>query len=189
MAAVQEQDIQKLLEEVEALRQKLESVGGQGRSVLLSMEPGLRDLRSKLALTGAGKIGTGVWGSIPEDQKTALHQQLSAIYKVLECAAEDGPSDPDSIMFDRHASNWVVWLIMVGAIIATVADLREIFLRWDKATITRVAQPPTPPGANKSPQTPAPGTPPGGSPANPAAPSQAPPPAPPAVGGDAEQFL
>lgn len=45
------------------------------------------------------------------------------------------PTDETSIMFRKHASNRAVWGLLALAVVATVATLSTVVLRWNAATV------------------------------------------------------
>ena len=66
-----------------------------------------------------------------------MYQRLFILVERLTRAVvpdPEGPLTKDSIMYYKHAPDWAIWLVMVGAILFTVGVLWEISTRWEKAT-------------------------------------------------------
>lgn len=140
MAVVREQDMQRLLDQVssllKSLRDKRKPEEGPHPADPFVMPEFLR-IQKDLQLDADLKIPTGVWDKLPQEAADSIYQKVMSIVERLTKALvpdPDGPTDRASIMYYQHASNGVIWLVFVGAILLTVLDLHQIAVRWEQAT-------------------------------------------------------
>lgn len=137
MTTMQEQDVQALLDRIQALRQVVESAGDQARAVLRAIEPGLLGMQQELGIDAAGRLPAGKWNRLPENLRASLQKRLEGAVAGLAGAVEpdpDGPKDPNSIMFKAYASNVWVWGLFLGAILGTAVVIWGIYRYWPAAT-------------------------------------------------------
>lgn len=131
------EDIQKLLDRIAELRKTIAQAGEPARATLSAIEAGLRGALLELGADPQGKIDAGAWARLSASAQSALRDRLRSTTELLQRVASgdtDGPTDPKSIMFKAHASNfWIVVLTLAG-IVFTVAVLGAVGYRWDKAT-------------------------------------------------------
>ncbi|MFY4729847.1 hypothetical protein ACOSYY_12355, partial [Nitrospira sp. BLG_2] len=140
MPVVREQDIQKLLDQVssllKSLKEKRKPEEGAHPADPFVMPEFLR-IQKDLQLDADLKLPTGAWDKLSQQAADSTYQQVMSIVERLTKALvpdPDGPADRASIMYYEHASNPVIWLIFVGAIVLIGLDLYQIALRWEQAT-------------------------------------------------------
>jgi hypothetical protein len=154
MPVVREQDLQRLLDQIpnllKSLAAKRKPEEGPHPAEQFVMPDVLR-IQKDLQLGDDFKLQTGVWDKIPEESVVLIYQRVMSVVERLTKALvpdPDGPTEPTSIMYYQHASNTVIWLVFVGAIVLTVLDIHQIALRWEQATYipptkTSAAAPPS----------------------------------------------
>ena len=146
MAAIRQDDAQKLLDQIELLRKLITGHGTNAHAVSTAIEPSLLSIKQECGVDAQGKIQKSTWDAIPQDGREALYQRLFVLVERLTHAVvpdPEGPLTDNSIMFYRHAPDWAIWLVMVGAILLTVGVLWEIATRWEKSTrreVTPIAE-------------------------------------------------
>lgn len=143
MTTMQEQDVQALLDRIQALRQVVESAGDQARAVLRAIEPGVLGMQQELGIDAAGRLPAGTWNRLPENLRASLQKRLEGAVAALAGAVEpdpDGPKDPNSIMFKAYASNVWVWGLFLGAILGTAVVIWGIYRYWPAATAPKPSE-------------------------------------------------
>jgi hypothetical protein len=140
MPVVREQDVQKLLDQVSSLLKSLKEKRKPEEEPHPAdpfVMPEFLRIQKDLQLDADLKLPTGVWDKLPQEVADSIYQKVMSIVERLTKALvpdPDGPTDRASIMYYEHASNTVIWLVFVGAIVLAGLDLHQIALRWEQAT-------------------------------------------------------
>ena len=138
MAVIRQEDVQKLLDQIELLRKFIKPNDERGRAMSIAIDLPLLNAKQELGIDDAGKIQKIVWDALTQDGREALYQRLFILVERLTRAVvpdtEGPPPFPKSIMYYKHAPDWAIWAVLAGAIVLTLGVLWEISGRWEKAT-------------------------------------------------------
>lgn len=141
MAAIKETEAQALLTQVDALRNAIKSASEPARAVLTAVDPILTSLLTQISPSGGGKLASGDWDKLTDDQKASYFMQLQSVKKVLSQAEGGECADVTSIMSSRCPSNFTVLILAAFTIAGTLGNLWLIHDRWPTATPSGYATP------------------------------------------------
>ncbi len=127
------EEVQNLLDRIEATRQRIGVMGEPARGFLQLVEPRLGQDRQTLGVDAAGRINENNWNALTAEQRAGVVNRLSGVERALTCVAEsddDGPKDERSLMFKTYASNASIVLLAALFMVGTVATLWCLYRIW-----------------------------------------------------------
>lgn len=137
MPVIRQDDAQKLLDQIDLLRKLITEQATNAYAISTAIEPSLLRIKQEFGVDAQGKIQQPVWNAIAQEGRERLYQRLFNLVERLTRAVfpdPEGPLTKNSIMYYKHAPDWAIWAVMVGAIMFTLGVLWEISTRWEKAT-------------------------------------------------------
>ena len=117
MAPIDANTIQKLWDQIDALKDSIETAGDEKRKMLNSIK--IQGARGEVS-SKDGKFDETAWSALSEGKKEELLQLLVLVRNSLDAIANpDGPANPKHIMYAEYASNtfiicWGAHLEFVG---------------------------------------------------------------------------
>src|SRR5262245_23544439 len=132
MAAIEAEVIQKLLDQIEAIENAVQTAGDEGRNKLRGIK--VKETCDETPRTPDGQFDSAAWSSLGEDKQRELYQRLEAVCESLHLAATlDGPIDPHHIMSSEYASNRSVVTWASLSFLLMIFFLCLIVFSWGKA--------------------------------------------------------
>ena len=130
--------LQKLLSEIHALKEGIETAGNLGRAKLqdIKVDDVIKSVSPKLD----GKVDETEWNKLTDGEKEKLRERIVLIRDSLKAVRGlDGPNDPGHIMYSAYASNTcIITWSLIGFFLMAVL-LFEISSHWSQATGTDFA--------------------------------------------------
>ena len=135
MASIDAQSIQKLLDQIDAIKHAIETTGDEGRHKLEGIK--IQEALDEIPRTEDKMFDTATWSDLGEDEQKKLHQRLELVCDSLHVIAGlEGPTDPRHIMYTEYASNTTIVLWSSFSFVLTILLLDAIIGNWGPATGT-----------------------------------------------------